>query len=132
MVSLNENFIVIFECLSFPDMSLGPSTRDEDAGWATWAWSFVPQILPAEEDENGDGGGNASGRTSGKGQDEAVLMVGFYCSKAEVVFKVRSFTSKYMYNSLCDICSLSHRGEITQSYLIYAIFWFAVSWAQVF
>ena len=81
---------MMIECLLLPDTSPALSPRDEEAGWATWAWSFVPQILPAEEDEDGDGSsyGNASGRGSGKGQEEAVLVVGFYCSKAEVVFKV--------------------------------------------
>ena len=76
--------------LSFPDASLDSPPQDEDAGWTSWAWSFVPQILPPEDEDNGDGGsyGNASGRASGKGQDEALLIVGFYCSKAEVVFKV--------------------------------------------
>ena len=81
--------IFIYLSLPFSDASLGPTSQEEDPGWTSWAWSFVPQILPPE-DEDGDGGsyGNASGRASGKGQDEALLIVGFYCSKAEVVFKV--------------------------------------------
>ena len=49
-------------------------------GWASWAWSYVPSILPDSEDEQGG--------TTKYSSHPSVLAVGLYCSQSTVIFKV--------------------------------------------
>ncbi|XP_041362052.1 vacuolar protein sorting-associated protein 13B-like [Gigantopelta aegis] len=55
--------------------------EDEDEGWASWAWSYVPQILPSEEDLAGED----RPRTKPL---PPVVSIGFYIHKASVMFKL--------------------------------------------
>ena len=65
---------------------VGVPAMDEGAGgegWASWAWSYVPQILPSgEEGEDDDEQGPRRKPQPG------VLSLGFYIKKASIVFKV--------------------------------------------
>ncbi|XP_076852693.1 intermembrane lipid transfer protein VPS13B-like [Brachyhypopomus gauderio] len=73
-------------------------TEDEEQGWVSWAWSFVPALVsPDREDgeedffmEKEEGGTPSSTQPSFR---EPIVSVGLYCTKAIVTFKVRTHTS---------------------------------------
>ena len=74
-----------------PDGYMHPG--DEDEGWVSWAWSFVPAIVgPEEEGEEGfyppteEGGGHGSPQQ--QTPKDPVVSIGFYCTKACLTFKV--------------------------------------------
>lgn len=67
----------------------------EDQGWLSWAWSFVPAIINTEEEEyyaEMENTGNPNPMQSS--YMEPIVSVGFYCTKASVIFKVKD-------NKLC-------------------------------
>ncbi len=71
-----------------------PDPEMDDEGWASWAWSYVPQILPAyDENELGEYDGPRRKPQPG------ILSVGFYVTKASIIFKVRSQTTTRHTNS---------------------------------
>ena len=61
------------------------SQADEPSsdGWASWAWSYVPDILYYEDDE--DGAGSTRRREK---RPDPILSVGLYCDRAQITFKV--------------------------------------------
>ncbi len=68
--------------------------EDEDEGWMSWAWSFVPAIVSTEEEE-GEGEGfytdtpeSGAARPLQNPPRDPVVSVGFYCTKASLTFKV--------------------------------------------
>lgn len=70
--------------------------EDEDQGWVSWAWSFVPAIVSAEDEEGeSESGFYAESQETGAAQPlhksprDPVVSIGFYCTKASVTFKVR-------------------------------------------
>lgn len=70
--------------------------EDEDQGWMSWAWSFVPAIVSAEDEEGESESGfytesqeAGAARPLHKSPRDPVVSVGFYCTKASVTFKVR-------------------------------------------
>ncbi|XP_017308311.2 intermembrane lipid transfer protein VPS13B isoform X6 [Ictalurus punctatus] len=62
---------------------------NDDQGWVSWAWSFVPAIINTEEEEQCypemEDTGNPSPLQSSL--REPIVSVGFYCTKASVTFK---------------------------------------------
>lgn len=70
--------------------------EDEDQGWMSWAWSFVPAIVSTEEEEEEEGESGFYTDTAEPGAArplqnaprDPVVSVGFYCTKASVTFKV--------------------------------------------
>uniref|UniRef100_A0A8C9MLE8 Vacuolar protein sorting 13 homolog B n=1 Tax=Serinus canaria TaxID=9135 RepID=A0A8C9MLE8_SERCA len=63
---------------------------DQQQGWVSWAWSFVPAIVSYDDEENDSGGigdGTAEQQKSQSLKDP-IISVGFYCTKATVTFKV--------------------------------------------
>lgn len=63
---------------------------NEDQGWLSWAWSFVPTIINTEEEEcyaELENTGSPSPLQSSL--REPIVSVGFYCTKASVTFKVK-------------------------------------------
>ncbi|XP_058602808.1 intermembrane lipid transfer protein VPS13B isoform X2 [Onychostoma macrolepis] len=82
--------------------------EDEDQGWMSWAWSFVPAIVSTEEGE-GEGEGESGFYTdtpdSGAARPlqnsprDPVVSVGFYCTKASVTFKLTESCSESSYYS---------------------------------
>ena len=58
--------------------------EDLQQGWASWAWSYVPQILPDGEEE----GVTEEGTEPKRKPEPTLLAVGLYCEKASVTFKV--------------------------------------------
>lgn len=67
---------------------------DEQQGWVSWAWSFVPAIVSSGNDNDGEGGymgsedGNAFQGTKSQLSKDPVVSIGFYCTKVTVTFKV--------------------------------------------
>lgn len=66
-------------------------SEEADQGWVSWAWSFVPAIVGAEDEgEEGvyqqhDTGSIPSSQLTAK---DPIVSIGFYCTKASVTFKV--------------------------------------------
>ncbi|XP_060068135.1 intermembrane lipid transfer protein VPS13B-like [Ylistrum balloti] len=64
------------------DMSVSNDPSGDEQGWASWAWSYVPQILPSEEEEVSEAA------STPKKRSPPVLSVGMYAHKASVTFKL--------------------------------------------
>ncbi|XP_048244061.1 vacuolar protein sorting-associated protein 13B-like isoform X2 [Haliotis rufescens] len=69
------------------------SLSETDDGWMNWAWSFVPQILPTDEEQE-----YGENRPRGK-PSPPLLSIGFYVHQASVTFKltekVKESSSQY-------------------------------------
>ncbi|CAN9514055.1 unnamed protein product [Ophioblennius macclurei] len=80
------------------------SPEDEDQGWVSWAWSFVPAIVGTEEEGEeglymqGEPGGvpNSPQQLTPK---DPIVAIGFYCTKASVTFKLTETQSESSYYS---------------------------------
>ncbi|XP_062394523.1 intermembrane lipid transfer protein VPS13B-like isoform X2 [Sardina pilchardus] len=89
-----------------PDQYMSPGSEDDEQGWVSWAWSFVPAIV-SEDEEDGEGGfymegDQGEGGPSGPQQHtpkEPVVSIGFYCTKASVTFKLTETQSESSYYS---------------------------------
>ncbi|XP_067217864.1 intermembrane lipid transfer protein VPS13B-like isoform X4 [Chanodichthys erythropterus] len=80
--------------------------EDEDQGWMSWAWSFVPAIVSAEDEEGESESGfytesqeAGAARPLHKSPRDPVVSVGFYCTKASVTFKLTESCSESSYYS---------------------------------
>ncbi|XP_041269031.1 vacuolar protein sorting-associated protein 13B isoform X1 [Onychostruthus taczanowskii] len=74
---------------------------DQQQGWVSWAWSFVPAIVSYDDEENGSGGigdGTAEQQKSQSLKDP-IISVGFYCTKATVTFKLTEMQAESSYYS---------------------------------
>ncbi|XP_028280371.1 vacuolar protein sorting-associated protein 13B isoform X2 [Parambassis ranga] len=80
------------------------SLEDADQGWLSWAWSFVPAIVSAEEEgEEGlyqqrETGGIPSNPQQHTPKDP-IVSIGFYCTKASVTFKLTETQAESSYYS---------------------------------
>lgn len=74
---------------STPDQYM--QNDNEDQGWVSWAWSFVPAIINTDEEEEYYAEMESTGNPSPLQSSlrEPIVSVGFYCTKASVTFKVR-------------------------------------------
>uniref|UniRef100_A0A6G1S206 Chorein N-terminal domain-containing protein n=1 Tax=Hypotaenidia okinawae TaxID=2861861 RepID=A0A6G1S206_9GRUI len=64
---------------------------DQQQGWVSWAWSFVPAIVSYDDEENDSGGiddGTTLHQQKSQSLKDPIISVGFYCTKATVTFKV--------------------------------------------
>jgi len=64
---------------------------DQQQGWVSWAWSFVPAIVSYDDEENDCSGiddGTPLHQQKSQSLKDPVISVGFYCTKATVTFKV--------------------------------------------
>ncbi|XP_017585851.1 vacuolar protein sorting-associated protein 13B isoform X9 [Corvus cornix cornix] len=63
---------------------------DQQQGWVSWAWSFVPAIVSYDDEENDSSGIDDGTAEQQKSQSlkDPIISVGFYCTKATVTFKV--------------------------------------------
>ncbi|XP_018767971.2 intermembrane lipid transfer protein VPS13B isoform X4 [Serinus canaria] len=74
---------------------------DQQQGWVSWAWSFVPAIVSYDDEENDSGGigdGTAEQQKSQSLKDP-IISVGFYCTKATVTFKLTEMQAESSYYS---------------------------------
>lgn len=62
--------------------ALEEADLENQQSWSSWAWSYVPQILPTEEELQEEE------RSPKKKRPPAVLAVGMYAHKATLTFKV--------------------------------------------
>ncbi|KAF7651325.1 hypothetical protein LDENG_00112200 [Lucifuga dentata] len=91
---------------SSPDLYMQPGLTEEDnQGWVSWAWSFVPAIVGVEEEQGEDGvyqqreaGGSPSNPQQHTPKDP-IVSIGFYCTKASVTFKLTETQSESSYYS---------------------------------
>lgn len=64
---------------------------DQQQGWVSWAWSFVPAIVSyddGEDDYTGTEGGTILHQYKSQALKDPIVSIGFYCTKATVTFKV--------------------------------------------
>ncbi|XP_045568562.1 vacuolar protein sorting-associated protein 13B [Salmo salar] len=78
--------------------------EEGDQGWVSWAWSFVPAIVGAEDEEGEEGfypQGEEGGRSSPQQNPpkDPVVSIGFYCTKASVTFKLTEMQVESSYYS---------------------------------
>ncbi|XP_070535266.1 intermembrane lipid transfer protein VPS13B-like [Ptychodera flava] len=59
--------------------------NDEGQGWASWAWSYVPQLVMVEDEEELESYQQGRHR---KKSEPPVLVLGFYFVKSRVTFKL--------------------------------------------
>ncbi|KAM5157653.1 intermembrane lipid transfer protein VPS13B isoform 1-T1 [Mantella aurantiaca] len=78
---------------------------DEQQGWVSWAWSFVPAIVSYGNEDDGEGGymGSEDGSVfqGAKSQQskDPTISIGFYCTKATVTFKLTEMQAESSYYS---------------------------------
>ncbi|GFO46200.1 vacuolar protein sorting-associated protein 13b [Plakobranchus ocellatus] len=60
----------------------------EDQGWASWAWSYVPQLLPTEEEEEEQMRQEIEEGIRREKAAPHILSLGFYIHKGTVLFKL--------------------------------------------
>lgn len=75
---------------------------ENQQSWSSWAWSYVPQILPTEEELQEEE------RSPKKKRPPAVLAVGMYAHKASLTFKVQGILiliSMLWYDACMLMCS---------------------------
>ncbi|KAI5620879.1 vacuolar protein sorting-associated protein 13B-like, partial [Silurus asotus] len=83
---------------STPDQYM--QNDNDDQGWVSWAWSFVPAIIN-NEDEEGYGEMEINGNPSPlqSFMRDPIVSIGFYCTKASVTFKLTESSSESSYYS---------------------------------
>src|SRR6218665_3261930 len=61
--------------------------EQQEEGWISWMWSYVPAVLPADENAIGDVDESSGARLSKK-SDVTVFVFGFYITEASLLLKV--------------------------------------------
>ncbi|XP_061529703.1 intermembrane lipid transfer protein VPS13B-like isoform X2 [Phycodurus eques] len=78
-------------------------SADNNQGWVSWAWSFVPAIVSSEEGEEGLYQQRETGGIPNNPQQhtlkDPVISIGFYCTKASVTFKLTESQAESSYYS---------------------------------
>ncbi|XP_075562019.1 intermembrane lipid transfer protein VPS13B isoform X5 [Pelecanus crispus] len=75
---------------------------DQQQGWVSWAWSFVPAIVSYDDEENGSSGiddGTMLNQQKSQSLKDPIISVGFYCTKATVTFKLTEMQAESSYYS---------------------------------
>ncbi|XP_071944934.1 intermembrane lipid transfer protein VPS13B-like [Antedon mediterranea] len=65
-------------------------------GWMAWAWSYVPEIISYEDDEELEGDVGTSRKPA-----NTTLSVGMYCSTASITFKMTEYTANRSFYGPC-------------------------------
>ncbi|XP_069813454.1 intermembrane lipid transfer protein VPS13B isoform X8 [Dendropsophus ebraccatus] len=91
--------------VQYANQEMYPMQDDDQQGWVSWAWSFVPAIVSYGNDIEGEEGyigsedGNVTqGRQSQQSKDP-IISIGFYCTKATVTFKLTEMQAESSYYS---------------------------------
>lgn len=69
-------------------------------GWASWAWSMVPQILPPEADDTSSDGSDSADR---KPTSPPVFDISFYNKRLTITIKV---STKQTCNTMCKCLNI--------------------------
>ncbi|XP_069076646.1 intermembrane lipid transfer protein VPS13B isoform X1 [Pleurodeles waltl] len=75
---------------------------DDQQGWVSWAWSFVPAIVSYENEGEEGYTGLDDGTTphlKSQALKDPIVSVGFYCTKATVTFKLTEMQAESSYYS---------------------------------
>ncbi|XP_061304000.1 intermembrane lipid transfer protein VPS13B isoform X9 [Pezoporus flaviventris] len=75
---------------------------DQQQGWVSWAWSFVPAIVSYDDEENDSAGtddGTMLHQQKSQSLKDPIVSVGFYCTKATVTFKLTEMQAESSYYS---------------------------------
>ncbi|KAK6325958.1 hypothetical protein J4Q44_G00016020 [Coregonus suidteri] len=90
----------------YPSTELYMQGEEGDQGWVSWAWSFVPAIVGAEDEEGEEGfyqqreeGGVGGSSPQQNTPKDPVVSIGFYCTKASVTFKLTEMQAESSYYS---------------------------------
>ncbi|XP_054840360.1 intermembrane lipid transfer protein VPS13B [Eublepharis macularius] len=85
-----------------PPESYVQQDDDQQQGWVSWAWSFVPAIV-GNDAEEGDSAGtddeSAMNQQKSPTVKDPVVSIGFYCTKATVTFKLTEMQAESSYYS---------------------------------
>ncbi|XP_073406560.1 intermembrane lipid transfer protein VPS13B isoform X3 [Dendrobates tinctorius] len=91
--------------VQYPAQEMYPMQDDDQQGWVSWAWSFVPAIVSYGNDMEGEDGYTGSedgsvtlGHQSQQSKDP-IISIGFYCTKATVTFKLTEMQAESSYYS---------------------------------
>ena len=69
-------------------------SEEAGAGWVSWAWSYVPPILPTDQSSDVDGQpAELNSRGTSKKAEASVFIFGWYINEMSILFKVLSFIS---------------------------------------
>ncbi|NWY01214.1 VP13B protein, partial [Nothoprocta ornata] len=75
---------------------------DQQQGWVSWAWSFVPAIVSYDDEENNSSGmddGTTLQQQKSQALKDPIISIGFYCTKATVTFKLTEMQAESSYYS---------------------------------
>ncbi|XP_010173217.2 vacuolar protein sorting-associated protein 13B-like, partial [Antrostomus carolinensis] len=75
---------------------------DQQQGWVSWAWSFVPAIVSYDDEENDSSGiddGTMLHQKKSQSLKDPIISIGFYCTKATVTFKLTEMQAESSYYS---------------------------------
>ncbi|MGH0159811.1 UNVERIFIED_CONTAM: hypothetical protein FKN15_044086 [Acipenser sinensis] len=87
-----------------PDMYLQQGNDDEQ-GWVSWAWSYVPAIVSTGDEYDGEEyyeeteDGVQQRRQKSQTPKDPIISIGFYCTKASVTFKLTEMQTESSYYS---------------------------------
>ncbi|XP_041104665.1 vacuolar protein sorting-associated protein 13B-like isoform X3 [Polyodon spathula] len=87
-----------------PDMYLQQGNDDEQ-GWVSWAWSYVPAIVSTGDEYDGEEyyeeteDGIQQRRQKSQTPKDPIISIGFYCTKASVTFKLTEMQTESSYYS---------------------------------
>ncbi|KAM7075816.1 intermembrane lipid transfer protein VPS13B isoform 2-T4 [Molossus nigricans] len=75
---------------------------EQQQGWVSWAWSFVPAIVSyddSEEDYLGNDLTSTMHQQKSQTLKDPIVSIGFYCTKATVTFKLTEMQAESSYYS---------------------------------
>ncbi|XP_010116993.1 PREDICTED: vacuolar protein sorting-associated protein 13B-like, partial [Chlamydotis macqueenii] len=75
---------------------------DQQQGWVSWAWSFVPAIVSYDDEENDSSrtdDGMMLHQQKSQSLKDPIISIGFYCTKATVTFKLTETQAESSYYS---------------------------------
>ncbi|KAG8570401.1 hypothetical protein GDO81_011258 [Engystomops pustulosus] len=91
--------------MQYPTQEMYPMQDDDQQGWVSWAWSFVPAIVSYSNDMEGEDGytasedGNVTQSYQSQQSKDPIISIGFYCTKATVTFKLTEMQAESSYYS---------------------------------
>ncbi|XP_044279853.1 vacuolar protein sorting-associated protein 13B-like [Varanus komodoensis] len=88
---------------------------DQQQGWVSWAWSFVPAIV-GNDDEEGDSVGTDDGAAINQQKlpiiKDPIVSIGFYCTKATITFKFEQNTVLLVSGNQPDVTSAKNEDFV--------------------
>ncbi|XP_039184818.1 vacuolar protein sorting-associated protein 13B isoform X2 [Crotalus tigris] len=78
-----------------------PQDDDQQQGWVSWAWSFVPAIVSTDSEDSDDVGVDDGTMNQQKSPiiKDPIVSIGFYCTKATITFKLTEMQAESSYYS---------------------------------